>query len=151
MRALFFLLALYPSILFAQEPVSDDTFSSADRKANYGDKDYLAVQGPSSTAYIRFDLSRLAQGITGDQINKATVRLWVGAVTHPGSFDVVRVASSWNEDSLQGDNLPLLGITDVRNVEVSRQSKNHYLIIDVTDLVRDWVNNVQMNYGIALV
>src|SRR5262249_8729732 len=128
MRALFFLLALYPSILFAQEPVSDDTFSSADRKANYGDKDYLAVHGPGTTAFIRFDLSRLAQGIIGDQINKATIRLWVSAVTHPGSFDVVRVASSWNEDTLQGNNLPSLGITDVRNVEVSKESKSHYLV-----------------------
>ncbi|PYY15738.1 MAG: hypothetical protein DMG61_06325, partial [Acidobacteria bacterium] len=68
-----------------------------------------------------------------------------------GSFDVVRVASSWNEDTLQGNNLPSLGITDVRNVEVSKQSKNHYLVIDVTELVRDWVNNTQPNYGIALV
>ena len=151
LRGLAFLLVLYPSFLFSQAPVSDDTFSSADRKANYGDKDYLAVQSPASTAYIRFDLSRLPQGITGEQINKATVRLWVSAVTQPGSLDVVRVASSWNEDTLQGNNLPLLGITDVHNVQVSKESKNHYLVIDLTDLVRDWVNNAQMNYGIALV
>ena len=106
LRGLAFLLVLYPSFLFSQAPVSDDTFSSADRKANYGDKDYLAVQSPASTAYIRFDLSRLPQGITGEQINKATVRLWVSAVTQPGSLDVVRVATSWNEDTLQGNNLP---------------------------------------------
>jgi len=151
LRRLLFLFALYPSVAFSQAPVSDDTFSSADRKANYGDKDYLAVQGPGSTAFIRFDLSRLPQGITGEQVNKATVRLWVSAVTHPGSFDVVRVASSWSEDTLTGINLPLLGMTDVRNVQVAKESKDHYLVVDVTDLVRDWVNNAQMNYGIALV
>src|SRR5579859_1989406 len=149
--AVIFAAFLSSASLFAQAPASDDTFSSREWNANFGKLPFLAVQGPSSTTYIKFDLSHLPQGVTGDEVRKATVRLFVSGVTHPGSFDVQRVSSAWNERKLDGENQPLRGAIEVSNVAVSEQSKEHYLIIDITSLVKDWLNQAQPNYGIALV
>src|SRR5437868_2934795 len=95
--------------LFAQAPASDDTFCSNDWNANFGKLQFLVVQAPSSTTYIRFDLSHLPSGVTADEVRKATVRLFVSGVTHPGSFDVLRVNSAWSEHKLDRDSQPLLG------------------------------------------
>ena len=149
--ALIFAAFLSSASMFAQAPASDDTFCSNDWNANFGKLPYLVVQGPSSTTYIRFDLSHLPPGATGDEVRKATVRLFVSGVTHPGSFDVLRVSSAWSEHNLDRSTQPLLGVTEVSNVAVSTQTKDHYLILDVTSLVKDWINKVQPNYGIALV
>jgi len=151
LRALLFVVALCPSALFGQAPVSDDAFATVNHHGNYGKLPYLAVQGPDAETYIKFDLSRLPEGTTGDQVKKATVRLFVSGFTHSGSFDVQRVASSWDEETLTGETLPRLGMIDVTGVRVARNSRGHYLIFDITALVKDWVNQAQPNYGIALV
>ena len=149
--ALIFVAFLSSASLYAQAPASDDTFTSANSDPNLGKMAYLAVQGPSSTTYIRFDLSHLPSGVTADEVRKATVRLYVSGVTHPGAFDVQRINSEWSERKLGRENQPLLGSIEVNNVAVSAQSKDHYLILDITSLVKDWLNQVQPNYGIALV
>lgn len=149
--SLLFVSFLSTGILVAQAPVSEDTFNSNDWNANFGKLPFLVVQGPSSTTYIKFDLSQLPSGVTGDEVRKATVRLFVSGVTHPGSFDVLRVSSPWTEHKLNSETQPLLGATELSNVAVSSQSKKQYLILDITSLVKDWVNRVQPNYGIALV
>src|SRR5437016_1165201 len=116
--ALMFVAFLSSASLFAQAPVSDDTFSSMDWNANFGKLPSLAVQGPSTTTYIRFDLSRLPSGVSGDQIRKATVRLYVSGVTHSGSFNVQRVSSTWSERKLDVENQPLLGRIELSNIAV---------------------------------
>src|SRR5438067_1650286 len=137
--------------LFAQAPASEDTFSSTDWDANFGKLPFLVVQAPTSCTYIKFDLSYLPSGLRGDQVRKATVRLFVSGVTHSGSFDVQRVASAWTERKLSGETQPLLGAVEINYVAVSAQLKEHYLTLDITSLVRDWVDQAQPNYGIALV
>jgi hypothetical protein len=137
--------------LFAQAHPSDDTFSSNDWNANFGKLQFLAVQSPSSTTYIKFDLSYLPSGVTGDEVRKATLRLFVSGVTHPGTFDLKRVGSDWSERKLDRDSAPLIGATEISHVHVSADSKGQYLILDVTSLVKDWVSKVAPNYGIALV
>ena len=137
--------------LFAQAPASDDTFTSNEWDANFGKLSFLVVQGPSSSTYIRFDLSSLPPGVTGDEVRKATIRLYVSGVTHPGTFNVHRVGSAWTERKMSGQSQPLLGAIELNNVEVSQQSKEHYLTLDITPLVRDWLSQAQPNYGIALV
>ena len=83
--------------LFAQAPPSADTFvSSAFPKVNYGAGISLALS-PGTTSYVRFNLSGIPSNAT---ISKASVRLYVDAVSKPGSFDVYQLNSGWSENTL---------------------------------------------------
>ena len=149
--ALLFAGVLSSASVFAQAPASDDTFGSGDLNAKFGKLPFLVVQGPSSNTYIKFDLSYLPAGVTGEEVRKATVRLFVSGVTHAGTFDVQRVGSDWNERKLSGDDQPLLGAVELENVRISADAKEDYITLDITQLVKDWLDHRQPNYGIALV
>jgi Collagen triple helix repeat (20 copies) len=147
--ALVFAVFVSSPCLFAQAPASDDI--SSNWNAGLGQLPFLVVGAPSTNTYIRFDLSHLPAGTTGEKVRKATVRLFVNEVTSPGSFAVQRVTSAWTEDNFSSQTQPSLGSTEISNVALSRQSEENYLILDITSLVKDWLNQVQPNYGIALV
>src|SRR6266566_5106698 len=90
-------LSLVPSAALGQLTVTDDTYVSgaAPTTAN-GSVGSLVVQGSTtgkpSYSFIRFDLTSLGT-LTGPQVQKATLRLYVSAVTVAGGFDVVEVTS----------------------------------------------------------
>ncbi len=100
------MLAVIPGPAWGQLTVTDDTYVSgaAPTTAN-GSVGSLVVQGSTtgkpSYSYIRFDLTSLGT-LTGPQVQKATLRLYVSAVTVGGGFDVVEVTSptGWVEGTL---------------------------------------------------
>src|SRR5580692_6105797 len=71
-----------------QAPPSADTFTlNATPKTNYGPSPLLAVTNGGS-AFIQFNLSGVPANAT---VSKATLRLYVDAVTGAGTFDVYEV------------------------------------------------------------
>src|SRR5689334_17888696 len=81
--------------VFPQAPPSADTFvSSITPKANYGPAIILAV-GPGTASYLQFNLSGIPANAS---VTKATLRLYVDAVTTKGSFDVYQLNSTWSEN-----------------------------------------------------
>jgi len=72
---IFGLLGLAPASLLAQAVVSDDAHTNAEvPTANYGAKVSLSV-ALGLRAFIRFDLSSLPPGTTGEDVAKATLTL----------------------------------------------------------------------------
>jgi hypothetical protein len=132
-----------------QAPPSADTFAlSATPKTNYGPSPLLAVTN-GSTTFIQFDLSGLPSSAT---VSKATLRLYVDAVTAAGSFDVYEVNSPWTERALNFTNAPTAGLsaTGSKPVSISYSSSNQFVQVDITTLVQDWVNGTVANNDIAL-
>src|SRR6185437_7891550 len=90
------LVLLLAEPLLAQGPAKDDTYvTGASPSTNNGSATSLVVQAGSSPSYtyIRLDLSRFPTGgaagtITSAMVQKATLRLFVTAVTAAGPFDV---------------------------------------------------------------
>ena len=112
--------------------------------AKIGDK----PEGPANS-YIKFKLtSSLPAGTTADNVAKATLKLYVSAVNSPSSFDVYRITGSWNEDSITSAT-PLTLVPEATGVTPS--GANSFLVIDLTQLVKDWLSGAQPNNGIALV
>jgi hypothetical protein len=74
---------------FAQlAPPSADTFATIlTPKQNYGSQPLLAVAA-NTKSYLKFDLSTVPQGAS---ITKATLRLYVDAVSANGTFDVYQL------------------------------------------------------------
>ena len=145
-------LLLYPAVANAQLIARDDTHVKNASASNFRDAERLIVGDFGKyTSFIRFDLSMLPIEVTGNEIQKATLRLFIGQVGRAGSFDVSRVQGDWNEATLSFDTAA--GI--VGNVEaivpVAAEDANEYLLVDLTALVKEWVDGTQPNDGVALV
>ena len=136
--------------LLAQAPPSADTFvSSAFPKRNYGRWISLVV-AQGTTSYVQFNLAGIPAGAT---VSKATLRLYVDAVAAKGTFDVYELNGAWNENTLTyGTPPPALGAsaTGGRPIVVGAASLNQFLLIDITQLVQNWVNGAAPNNGLAL-
>src|SRR6266446_4692499 len=156
------MLAVIPATAWGQLTVTDDTYVSgaAPTTAN-GSVGSLVVQGSTtgkpSYSYIRFDLTSLTgSGVTSTQVQKAYLRLYVTAVTVGGGFDVIEVTSptGWVEGTLifntPNASTPS-GTVLATNVPVPYPaSKYQYVLVDVTQAVRDWLNAPSSNNGLVL-
>src|SRR4051812_19230789 len=80
----------------AEGRLAGDAYAVAGKQNNYGADTVLGIQAdaqhPLVNTYLLLDLSSLPTGTTGADVAKATVRLYIGKVTAPGSFAVLRIA-----------------------------------------------------------
>lgn len=141
--------AVHVAVSAQQAPPNADTFAlSATPKTNYGPAPLLPVT-KGATTFIRFNLSGLPVNAT---VSKASLRLYVDAVTGAGTFDVFEVDSPWAETSLNFTNAPTPGLsaTGSKPVSIGSANCNQFVMVDITTLVQDWVNGTVANNGIAL-
>jgi hypothetical protein len=134
--------------------LSDDAhISQAARTANFGAAPTLLVQGPGPTAthaYVRFDLTTLPAGTRGPDIARAVLRLWVAKVTRGGMFDVHSVRGGWSEEALTAANAPGRGRDELIGIPVSPQDRSRFVVVDVTELVQEWLDRTLENNGLVL-
>ncbi len=136
---------------YAQITPSADTYiSTATPSTNFGAKTLLYVES-SQTTFIRFDLDAIPSGYTGANIAKATLKLYVNAVTTAGSFNVDLVNGTWSETALNANNAPALGATIAASMPLISANKGGYILVDITPALQGWLNGTQPNDGIALV
>ncbi|MBK9448195.1 MAG: DNRLRE domain-containing protein [Bacteroidetes bacterium] len=106
-------------------------------------------------ALIHFDLSQFTPGTT---IVSATLDLYAlgpnGILQgHTGANNgafVKAVTSAWQEMSVTWDTQPTYSNTNPAVLAASTSITQDYTGIDVTDMVRDMVNNPQTNFGFGL-
>ena len=150
-------MILLPSLILAQAPVSDDTWT-VPGGGNNGAAATLNVQDPDAITWIRFDLGdEWGTTIQSNMIQKATLKVFLAAVTKSGTFNVCRVTRSWSEATLTGSSTQpgtdcSYGYTGtVSTWSRSRSNtKNNYLTVDITNIVKDWLAGTHRNHGIAL-
>ena len=84
---------------FGQLTPSGDSYTNTARPTtNYGAKTRSSREhGSDSVDFIQFDLSSIPSGYTSADITKATLKLYVDAVTTAGSFNVDYVNGTWTE------------------------------------------------------
>ena len=134
--------------------LSDDAYASQSaRTVNFGSTPTLLVQGPgpaAAQAFVRFDLTTLPAGTRGADVSRAVLRLWVAKVTRGGMFDVHSVRGGWSEGTLTAANAPGRGRDELMGIPVSLQDRNHFLLVDVTELVQEWLDRTLENNGLVL-
>lgn len=137
----------------AGDPVltDDGTFHDhSGRKQAPGRAPSLLVRGTETSAAVRFDLSMLPGSPTGSQVAKATLKMWINRVESPGTLSVLRVGNDWNEKDLGVDSgLTPAGIV-AQGIEIGDDSERNFLLVDVTQAVRDWLDGTAANFGLAL-
>ncbi len=130
-------------------PTGDAYTNTAAMTTNYGAKTLLDVES-TQTSFIQFNLSSIPSGYTSADVTKATLKLYVNAVTTAGSFNVDYVNGTWTESTIDASNAPALGATIAASVPLITADKNQYILVDVTAAVQAWLSGTA-NDGIALV
>jgi hypothetical protein len=137
---------------YAQITPSGDAYTNtATPTTALGTKTVLDVESGSQTTYIQFDLSSIPAGYTSASIAKATLKLYVNAVTAAGSFNVDYVNGTWSEKTITASVAPALGTTIVSSVPLTSANVHDYILIDVTSAMGAWLDGTEPNDGIALV
>ena len=153
--ALFSLAAvlLLPGRSTAQQAtLTDDAQTSAAApNQNFGGNASVRVSGATIRGFFKFKLTpNLPPGTTGGRIGKATLKFYVGTVTTAGTFDVFRVTGVWDEATVTGNTAPPIGTLESA-ISVDATHTNQWVTLDVTQLVKDWLDGILPNEGIALV
>ncbi len=97
-------------------------------------------------SFARFSMSALPGGAI---VDKAVLRLWVGYVLKPGTIDVVRVVTPWDEQTITDAFSPGLG-SIVASFAVTSADSLQFIEVDITPLVKEWALDPSSNFGLAL-
>jgi hypothetical protein len=97
-------------------------------------------------SFARFNMSALPGGAI---VDKAVLRLWVGYVLRPGTIEVVRVVTPWDEHTITEASSPALG-SIVTSFAVTSADSLQFIEVDITPLVQQWALEPSSNYGLAL-
>jgi hypothetical protein len=150
LASLLTLILLACNLAYGQlTPIGDSYTNTALPTTNYGAKTLLDVES-SQTSFIQFNLESIPSGYTSADVTKATLKLYVNAVTTAGSFNVDYVNGTWTESKIDASNAPALGTTIAASVPLVTADKNQFILIDVTAAVQAWLSGTA-NDGIALV
>ena len=94
------LVACLSGLTMAQSVLSDDAHTSTlpkDLDTNFGTNPSLTVSA-TNTIYLKFRLSPVLPADTqASHIAKATLKVYVGNVSTPGTIDIVELADTWSE------------------------------------------------------
>ena len=159
LSVLIFLLTL-PRAAFAQSPLTDDAYTSTAPKAtdtNFGTNPNLNVSA-TGNVYIKFKLSStLPVNTPGSEVERATLKLYIGNIVTPGKLDLYVVTALWDESSITANNAPPLGSLVTTTAQIGEDKRGKFLVFDVTSLVQQWLGddgqgtNGLPNNGLALV
>lgn len=109
--------------------------------------------GQARRAWMKFDLSAvLSPDLHWSEVSKATLTVYINQLPRAGSIRVEAVRGPWNEFLLTHASAPA-SMPDPAGVpyakaEVAEVSK--FVSLDVTELVRDWVEGLFPNHGLVV-
>ena len=132
-----------------QAILSDDAYTAASApNTNFGASEDLHVG--SRKTFLKFDFSTLP-AVTGADVEKATLTIFISDVVAPGSFTVRLVTGPWDEGSLTASNIPSRALPTIPPIPVGLGDAGSFLTIDITSLVQGWLDTPASNFGVALV
>jgi hypothetical protein len=120
---------------------------------NYGGDNTFEVRpdnGADRRGLVKFDLSSIPASAT---VTSATLYLYSKDNKDTQITSIYRVTSNWNENTVTWLTWTLLGgdfDSGIAYFNFIPDQNNCMLTIDITNLVRSWVNGTYTNYGLML-
>ena len=127
---------------------------------NFGNYPIIAAFAWTDTGFfnvarslIKFDLSKISPFMT---IKSAKLTLYfnsysnLNAQTGENDFTIYRIAQPWNVSTVTWNNQPAISNLDSVAALKSTSVDQSYKNIDVTNLVRDIINNPSVSFGFLL-
>jgi Collagen triple helix repeat (20 copies) len=138
--------------------LEDDAYTELGTTTNFGKATTLRVRGgspgnPAQTALIKFSLPDRPEstaGATLRDVESATLTLFVDEVDAGGNIRFRRVMEDWQEAGVTGGSSPALGPI-ILATTLGIENEKEFITVDVTVLVRDWIDAPHLNHGIAAV
>jgi hypothetical protein len=142
--------ALTATLVSAQTlPTLGDTFFAGGSASNFGTSPTINVGGAAAyEGLIQFDTSTLPSVITGAAVEKASLTVFVNKVGTAGAIDINAAIGSWTESTVNASNAPSLGPSIASAVPVT--TADSYITVDVTGIVKAWIDGSIPNSGIIL-
>lgn len=86
----------------------------------------------------------------GSVVEQAWLRLFVGKVGIPGTLDLYLVNAPWNEHTVTANTAPAFGPAPFASMHVTRDHEGHFIAVDVTPEVSEWLEDGVPGYGFLL-
>src|SRR5207245_141880 len=149
------LLLQPPAVSAVPGRITDDAFTVETSSSNFGISGVLHVVDAANAqkTFIKFDLSSLTSAlppVTGADVDKATLTIFLDGVGSGGSIAVDEVTSAWDEGTISGTSEPTVGATDT-TFSVTTAEARKFVTIDITAQVQAWLDAPASNNGIALI
>jgi hypothetical protein len=123
-------------------------------KSIYGEGPDLRVfkgNGRIGRAFIKFSLETLPPTTRAADVAQARMRLWInGNTTAVGSITLKPVISEWDEFKLTGSSAESLNCGSPELGDLSIESMNNFISIDVTPWIKAWLDGTLVNEGIVI-
>lgn len=131
--------------------LTNDSYTSATKaNNNFGAAATVNVSS-NEKGFLRFDLADLPAGVTSGEVEKATLKIYLSAVSAGGSFQVCQVTSSWTESTITQNTIPGINCAlPSASGSVVTTDKQDYLTLDITAIVHSWLDNPSLNFGLAI-
>ena len=107
--------------------------------------------GHNQAGFVRFDLMPLPAGAT---VTQAFLRVFVNQLVNisgPGTINIFEVNGAWAEGTLTANNAPPKFPTPMFTFSVAPSNAKGFMLIDVTQAVKDWQSGARPNNGLTLV
>jgi len=122
--------------------------------ANYGSGTDLRVfkgNGRIGRTFLKFSLATLPPGTSATDITQAWIRFWVNSnSTVAGSITLTPVTTAWDEYILKDNMTGGLTFGAPKLSELPVTSMNNFVSIDVTEVVKGWLNGTLVNEGVEI-
>lgn len=122
--------------------------------SNYGSGMDLRVfkgNGRIGRTFLKFTLDSLPPGTTATDITQAWIRFWVNRnSTVLGAITLSPVTTAWDEDTIKDNSTGALTFGAPKLPELPITSIGNFVSIDVTALVKAWLDGTLLNEGIEI-
>ncbi|MDB6173442.1 MAG: Collagen triple helix repeat-containing protein [Chthoniobacteraceae bacterium] len=145
--ALFFCAASAPAVLL---PPSDDATTSALKPAKNAGRTGTLQTGSKLRAWLKFDLGQIPPGISGAQISRVILRLYPSVLSTDSSFHISLAAGDWTQETLTEANAPSVLEPELIAVPLPKGMKGAFINLDVTEIVKGWLEAPATNHGFVL-
>jgi formylglycine-generating enzyme required for sulfatase activity len=127
-------------------PASEDTTAFQNKTTAAASFSPVLMVDSTRVAFVYFNLDDIPEGAA---VKMARLRMYTSSVRSKGQgLGVHRVTSPWNE-AIPGAQ-PSYEINPIARIEAATLGSRRFVTVDVTDLVRAWVNGGSENEGFAI-
>jgi hypothetical protein len=130
------------------------TGSPVPNSTNYGSNNDLRVLKNANHAcrsFLKFSVGTLPSGTTANDVTQARLRLWVNNPTGTlGPITLTPVTSAWDESTIKNNNTGSMTFGTPKISDLSVNSTNAFISIDVTDWVKAWISGTLTNEGFQI-